>query len=84
MMDYYSNYPPPSREEAIKEVMKETGIEEEIVKSVIMGMASLGSCTGWYVGFKHDAIKEVKRIKEERKETNKVLQRITGDPTFRY
>ena len=63
-MDYYSNYPAPSREEAIKEVMNATGVEEEIVKSVIMGMPSLGSYTGWYVGFKHDAIKEVKRIRE--------------------
>jgi len=84
MMDYYSNYPAPSREEAIKEVMKATEAEEEIVRSVIMGMPSLGSYTGWYVGFKHDAIKEVNKVKEERKETNKVLQKITGDPTFKY
>ena len=83
-MDYYSNYPAPSREEAIKEVMKATNAEEEIVKSVIMGMPSLGSYTGWYVGFKQDAIKEVNKLKEERKETNKVLQKITGDPTFKY
>jgi hypothetical protein len=84
MMDYYSNYPAPSREEAIKEVMKATEAEEEIVKSVIMGMPSLGSYTGWYVGFKQDAIKEVNKLKEERKETNKVLQQITGDPLFKY
>ena len=83
-MDYYSNYPAPSREEAIKEVMKATEAEEEIVKSVIMGMPSLGSYTGWYVGFKQDAIKEVNKLKEERKETNKVLQQITGDPLFKY
>jgi hypothetical protein len=63
MMDYYSNYPAPSREEAIKEVMKETNVEEEIVKRVIMGMPSLGSYTGWYVFFKKDAIEEVNRIK---------------------
>jgi len=83
MMDYYSNYPPPSREEAIKEVMKATDAEEDIVKSVIMGMPSLGSYTGWYVGFKQDAIKEVKKVKEER-ETNNILQKITGDPSFKY
>ena len=58
-MDYYSNYPAPSREEAIKEVIKATNASEEIVREVIMGMPSLGSYTGWYVGFKHDAIKEV-------------------------
>jgi len=84
MMDYYSNYPAPSREEAIKEVMKATGVEEEIVKSVIMGMPSLGSYTGWYVGFKEDAIKEVKKIKGEKEDTNKVLQRIVGDENFKY
>ena len=83
-MDYYSNYPAPSREEAIKEVMKATGVEEEIVKSVIMGMPSLGSYTGWYVGFKQDAIKEVNKLKGEKEETNKVLQQITGDPSFKY
>lgn len=82
-MDYYSNYPAPSREEAIKEVMKATEAEEDIVRSVIMGMPSLGSYTGWYVGFKQDAIKEVKKIKEER-ETNNILQKITGDPSFKY
>jgi hypothetical protein len=84
MMDYYSNYPAPSREEAIKEVMKATNAEEEIVKSVIMGMPSLGSYTGWYVSFKQDAIKEVNKLKEEKEETNKVLQQITGDPSFKY
>jgi hypothetical protein len=84
MMDYYSNYPAPSREEAIKEVIKATDAEEEIVKSVIMGMPSLGSYTGWYVGFKQDAIKEVNKLKEERKETNNILQKITGDPAFKY
>jgi hypothetical protein len=84
MMDYYSNYPAPSREEAIKEVIKATNAEEEIVKSVIMGMPSLGSYTGWYVGFKQDAIKEVNKLKEERKETNNILQKITGDPSFKY
>ena len=83
-MDYYSNYPAPSREEAIKEVMKATKAEESLVKSVIMGMPSLGSYTGWYAGFKHDAIKEVEKLKVEREETNKVLQEITGDPTFKY
>jgi hypothetical protein len=66
MMDYYSNFPPPSREEAIKEVIKEFNGEEvrEIVEKAINGMPSLGSYTGWYVGFKMDAIKMVKDEKE--------------------
>ena len=63
--------------------MKATEAEEEIVRSVIMGMPSLGSYTGWYVGFKQDAIKEVNKVKEER-ETNNILQKITGDPSFKY
>ena len=68
--------------------MKATKAEEWVVKSVIMGMPSLGSYTGWYVGFKKDAIKEVEKIVEkikvEKEETNKVLQRIVGDENFKY
>lgn len=69
MMDYYSNFPPPSREEAIKEVIKEFKGEDvkEIVEKVINGMPSLGSYTGWYVGFKMDAIQMVKDEKERLK-----------------
>ncbi len=64
-MDYYSNFPPPSREEAIKEVIKEFKRDS---RKVINGITSLGSYIGWYVGFKMDAIKMVKeRIVKERK-----------------
>jgi len=83
MMDWYSNYPGPSKEEAIKEVVKETG-SEEIVRKVIMGMESLGSQTGWYCGFRGDVIKEVNKLKEEENETNRILRIITGDKTFTY
>jgi hypothetical protein len=68
MMDWYSNYPPPSRETAIKEVIKEVKKNydhaklEEICTRVVTDMPSLGSYTGWYVLFQKDAIKEV--IKE--------------------
>jgi len=95
MMDWYSNYPAPSKEEAIKEVSKETG-EEELAREIIMGMESLGSYTGWYAGFKGDVISEIKKRKEDREEREKkekeikkekkdvenVLRHITGDPTF--
>lgn len=65
MMDWYSNYPPPSRENAIKEVIQEVSRTysheklEEICTRVVTDMPSLGSYTGWYVGFKKDAIKAV-------------------------
>ena len=71
MMDFYSNYPAPSREEAIKEVINAFKGEDvkDIVEKVINGMPSLGSYTGWYVGFKMDAIQMVKnekgRLKKE-------------------
>lgn len=95
-MDWYSNYPAPSKEEAIKEVTKETG-EEEWAREIITGMESLGSYTGWYAGFKGDVISEIKKRKEERekkekkekkekekekKDVENVLRHITGDPTF--
>ncbi len=83
MMDWYSNYPGPSKEEAIKEVVNITG-SEEIVRKVIMGMESLGSQTGWYCGFRGDVIKEVNKLKEEENETNRILRIITGDKTFTY
>jgi hypothetical protein len=94
MMDWYSNYPAPSKEEAIREVTKETG-ESEWAREIIMGMASLGSYTGWYAGFKGDVISEIKKRKEEREKKEKekekekegveyVLRNITGDASFMY
>jgi hypothetical protein len=69
MMDWYSNYPAPSKEEAIREVTLLTG-EEEWAKEIITGMESLGSYTGWYAGFKGDVIHEINKRKEVReKET---------------
>lgn len=71
MLDYYSYYPPPSKEEAIKEVIahfKEVDVRE-IATEVINEMPSLGSYTGWYMGFKKDAIQMVKeRLQMERLE----------------
>lgn len=65
MMDWYSNYPAPSKEEAIREVTVATG-EEEWAREIITGMASLGSYTGWYAGFKGDVIAEINKRKEKR------------------
>jgi len=65
MMDYYSNYPPPSREEAIKEVMNQVKKThnpdnlKEICEKVVNEMPSLGSWTGWYVEFRKDAVNMV-------------------------
>ena len=68
MLDFYSNFPPPSREEAIKEVVKKVTTDYpdydkekllEICTKVVTNMPSLGSYTGWYVGFQKDAIKYV-------------------------
>jgi len=92
-MDWYSNYPAPSKEEAIIEVTKETG-ESEWAREIITGMSSLGSYTGWYARFKGDVISEIKKRKEEREKKEKeikkekegveyVLRHITGDSTFR-
>jgi hypothetical protein len=74
MMDYYSNFPAPSRQEAIKEVIKKVIIDYpnvdpdkllEISTKVVTDMPSLGSYTGWYVSFQKDAIEEVtKKINE--------------------
>lgn len=67
MMDWYSNIPGPQKEEAIKEVIQEMKLDkkyENIIKEVITEMPSLGSMTGWCVGFKPDVKQEVnKRIK---------------------
>ena len=78
MLDWYSNCDPPSRENAIKEVIeqvKKTHQHEqldEICKQVVTDMPSLGSWTGWYVGFRKDAVKEViDQIRElEKTKTN--------------
>ena len=71
MLDYYSNFPPPSRENAIEEVIKECKTKHTIPSTVddkvlrdtatkgVTEMPSLGSYTGWYVGFRGDAIKMV-------------------------
>jgi len=64
-MDWYSNYPAPSKEEAIKEVTLTTG-EEEWAREIITEMPSLGSYTGWYAGFKGDVIAEITKRKEKR------------------
>jgi len=95
MMDWYSNYPAPSKEEAIKEVTLATG-EEEWAREIIEKMPSLGSYTGWYAGFKGDVIGEINKRKEDRKNEEKkneeikkekkdveyVLRHITGDANF--
>ena len=95
MMDWYSNYPSPSKEEAIKEITLSTG-EEDWAREIIMKMPSLGSYTGWYAGFKGDVIAEINKRKEKRNEDLKkekerekekkdveyVLRHITGDVTF--
>ena len=95
MMDWYSNYPAPSKQEAIKEVTLSTG-EEEWAREIIMAMPSLGSYTGWYAGFKGDVIAEInkkkedrqkvqekqKEIEKEKKDVEYVLRHITGDPDF--
>ena len=95
MMDWYSNYPAPSKEEAIREVTLATG-EEEWAREIITGMSCLGSYTGWYVGFKCDVIGEINKRKEvresekkkeeekkkEKKDVEYVLRHITGDSSF--
>ena len=72
MLDYYSNFPPPSRPNAIEEVIKACKIKlslnkkivddillSDVCTQVVTDMPSLGSYTGWYVGFKNDAIDAV-------------------------
>ena len=98
MMDWYSNYPAPSKDDAIKEVTLSTG-EEEWAREIITQMPSLGSYTGWYAGFKGDVIAEINKRKEERnkekerlkkereikkekKDVEYVLRHITGDASF--
>ena len=72
MLDYYSNFPPPNRPDAIEEVIKACKVKLSLIKKlvdekilrdtstkVITDMPSLGSYTGWYVVFKNDAIDTV-------------------------
>ena len=79
MMDWYSNYPAPSKEEAIKEVALTTG-EEEWAREIITEMPSLGSYTGWYAAVKGDVIANINKRKEKRdidtKEREKKEKRI--------
>lgn len=70
MMDWYSNYPGPSKDDAIKEVTLSTG-EEEWAREIITKMPSLGSYTGWYAGFKGDVIAEINKRKEDRNKEEK-------------
>lgn len=58
MLDYYSNYAGPTKEEAIKELIKETG-NEKIVRERMEG-ETIGSYTGWYSSMKREKIKEIK------------------------
>lgn len=67
MMDYYSNFQPPSREDAAAEVLVEVqkikpGDHLSVCREVVNAMPSLGSMTGWNVFFKKDAIQLVLRI----------------------
>ena len=61
MMDWYGNFPPPSRDEATLEVQLliqriRTGEHYELCKEIVYAMPSLGSYTGWHVSFKNDAV----------------------------
>ena len=86
MMDYYGNFPPPLKEDAIQEVINTVG-EEKIVRR-IMSDLDLGSWTGWYVSVKPNTIKRVKVIVQEREREKRgveyVIRRILGDDTFTY
>ena len=87
MLDYYSHYSSPTKEDAIKEVLQ-TINEETIVRSIIEPMPCLGSLAGWMYRIKSDIIKQVKRRVHNRKvETywvQYVMRKITGDATFTY
>ena len=78
MMDWYSNYPAPTKEEAIREVTLTTG-EEEWAREIITEMPSLGSYTGWYAGFKGDVIAEINKRKEKREIEKKEKEKREKD-----
>lgn len=86
MLDYYSNFPGPSKEEAIKQVVIEIG-EEKIVRDII-SVTNIGSYTGWYAYFKSyiiDKVKiKVKNMKCEKYWVEYVMKKIIGDDTFTY
>ena len=79
-MDYYSQSS-QSKEDAIKEVVKEIN-EEKIVRSIINNMPGLGSIVGWTYCFKPDVIRQVKiRVHNRKVEAywvNYVMRKITG------
>lgn len=87
MLDYYSHYSSPSKEEAIKEVLKAIN-EEKIVRSIIQPMPCLGSLAGWMYRIKSDIIQQVKnRVHNRNVESywvHYVMRKITGDDTFTY
>lgn len=69
MLDYYSYYPCPSKEEAIEEVVKaiihyKSDVDKsrvrEITTDIINKIPCLGSYSGWYATVKIDVIKNVK------------------------
>ena len=53
-------YPPPSYEDAIQEVIKETGAHRAIVEDVITKYGGLGSQMGWILLHKPKILKEVR------------------------
>ena len=87
MMDYYSNFASPSKEYAIKEVLKEIN-EEKIVRSIIEPMPCLGSLVGWAWHVKPYIIQQVKNLVHNRNVeafwVQYVMRKITGDETFMY
>jgi len=69
MLDACSYLSPPSREEAANEVFRVISREVtggapsdllDICRQVVFEMPSLGSYTGWYVSFRHDAAAAVR------------------------
>jgi len=63
-MDACGNYPPPSREEATVEVLREVqktvpGNHIETCRRVVLEMKSLGSYMGWQMFSKPDAVTKV-------------------------
>jgi len=65
MLDHYSYFPSPSKENAIKEVLQEFPnhpLAEKIITENIMKRESLGSYTGWNVIIKKEVIQEVNTI----------------------
>jgi hypothetical protein len=73
MLDYYSYYPSPSKEDAIEEVVKaiihyKSDVDEnrvrDITSDIINKIPCLGSYTGWYATVKIDVVKNVKRNME--------------------